>query len=235
METRAGSTAIAAVVVMTVLAGCDPGPEKAAPAADTPSRSASATPAKNYTAAQLKKALITPPKGAMAVTKGSGSFDKVIAKFSGGAEQPAEEDSSCGTGTLSGTELKQVASVPSAFVSFAQIERNSSVLLVAMPGPLARQAATEPVPQACRSTKTRVGGTTITSKVVLDEAVDIGDGGRIVRNDEMSGGVPLRSWQVTFAGPGYVAMTDVTGDNIGRADAERFARQAYRKASSTLK
>lgn len=235
MGTRAGRTAIAAVVVMTVLAGCDPGPEKAAPAAGTPSRSASATPAKNYTAEQLKKALITPPKGAMAVKTGSGPFDKVLAKFSGGAERPPEEDSSCGTGTLSGTELEQTASVPSAFVSFAQIGRSASVLLVAMPGPQARQAATEPVPQACRSVKARMGGTTVTSKVVLDEAVGIGDGGRIVRSDETTGGLRLRSWQVTFAGPAYLAVTSVIGENLGRTDAERFARQAYRKSSSTLK
>jgi hypothetical protein len=30
-------------------------------------------------------------------------------------------------------------------------------------------------------------------------------------------------------------MTDVTGDSVTRAEAERLARQAYRKASSTLK
>jgi hypothetical protein len=222
---------------MTALAGCNDGSGNTAkPAAGTTSGSPSASAAavKNYTAAQLKKALIKPPAGAMDVTTGSGSYDKVLAKFSGGAaSKPVEEESSCDT--LSRAQFKQIASTPSAFVSFGQIKGFSSVLLVAIPGAEAKSAAVEPVPQACRTTKTHVGGTTVTAKVVSDEAFDLGDGGRIVRSDETSGGVHLRSWQITFAGPGYLAMTDITGDSVSRADVESLARQVYRKASSTLK
>jgi hypothetical protein len=237
MGSKAVRTAIAGAAVMTVFTGCDPGPKDTAkPAADTTSGSpsVSAAPAKNYTAGQLKKALIKPPAGAMETTTGSGTYDKVLAKFSGGAaSELTEEESSCdspGSG-----EFKEVAAVPSAFVSFAQLKGFSSVLLIGIPGGEAKQAAAEPVPEACRNIKTKVGGTTMTSKVVSDEAFDIGDGGRIVRSDETSDGVRLRSWQITFAGPGYLAMTDITGDSVTRADAEHLARQAYSKASSTLK
>ena len=237
MGSRTVRTAVASAAVMTVFTACDPGPgDTAKPAAETTSGSptASAAPAKNYTAGQLKKALIKPPAGAMDATTGSGAYDKVLAKFAGGAaSELAEDQSSCDS--LSQADLKQLATTPSAFVSFAQMERYSSVLLVAIPGSEAKEAATEPVPEACRTTKTKVGGTTVRAKVVSDEAFAIGDGGRIVRTDETSGGIRLRSWQITFAGPGYLAMTDVTGEHVTRADVERLARQAHSKASSTLK
>jgi hypothetical protein len=237
MGSKTVRTAMVAAAVMTVFAGCDTGSGTTAkPAADTTSGSpsASAAPAKNYTAEQLKKALIKPPAGAMDTMTGSGSYDKVLKKFSGAdAPELNEDQSSCDS--LSHAELKEVASTPSAFVSFAQLERYSSVLLVAIPGSEAKQAVAEPVPEGCRTTKTKVGGTTVTAKVVSDEAFDLGDGGRIVRTDQRTGGVRLRSWQITFAGPGYLAMTDVTGDSVTRADVERLARQAHGKASSTLK
>jgi hypothetical protein len=231
-------TAIVAAAVMMVFAGCDTGSgDPAKPAADTTSGSpsASAAPAKNYTAGQLKKALIKPPAGAMAIKSGSGSYDKVLTKYAGFAEAESTENRSA-CDSLSHADLKQLASTPSAYVSFAQIERSSSVLLVAISDSEAKQAVTEPVPEACRTTKAKVGGSTFTAKVVTDEAFDLGDGGRIVRTDQTGGGARLRTWQITFAGPGYLAMTDITGDgSITRADAERLARQAYRKASSTLK
>ena len=237
MGSRTVRTAVAAAAVMTVFTACDPGPgDTAKPAGDTTSESstASAAPVKDYTAAQLKKALIKPPAGAMDTMTGSGSYDKVLQKFSG-VDAPELTDGQSSCDSLSRADLKQLASTPSAFVSFAQMERYSSVLLVAIPGSEAKQAAAEPVPEACRTTKTKVGGTTVTAKVVSDEAFDLGDGGRIVRSDETSGGIRLRSWQITFAGPGYLAMADVTGDSVSRTDIERLAQQAYRKASSTLK
>ena len=238
MGSRTVRAAIAAAAVMTVFTACDPGPGKTAkPTVDTTSGSptASATPVRNYTAAQLKKALIKPPAGAMATRMGSGSYDKVLAKFSGhDAPKLTDDHSSCGS--LSRTDLKQLATTPSAFVSFAQVERSSSVLLVAIPGSEAKQAAAEPVPAACRTSKAKVGGTTVTAKVVSDEAFGIGgDGGRIVRTDETSGGVRLRLWDITLAGPGYLAMTEVVGESVTRADVERLARQVHSKASSTLK
>jgi hypothetical protein len=230
-------TAIVAAAVMTVFAGCDTSSgDPAKPAADTTSGSpsASAAPAKKYTAGQLKKALIKPPAGAMAIRTRSGSWDKVLGKYAGGREAELSENKSA-CDSLTHANLKKLASTPSAFVSFAQIERSSSVMLVAITGAEAKHAATEPVPEACRTTKAKVGGSTLTAKVVSDEAFDLGDGGRIVRTEQTSGGVRLRTWQITFSGPGYVAMTDVTGDSVTRAEAERLARQAYRKASSTLK
>jgi hypothetical protein len=231
-------TAVVAAAVMTVFAGCETGSgDPAKPAADTTSGSpsASAAPAKKYTAGQLKKALIKPPAGAMAIRTGSGSWNKVLAKYVGGDEAELTEiKPACDS--ISHADLKKLVSTPSAFVSFAQIERSSSVLLVGIPSAEAKQAAIGPVPEACRTTKAEVGGSTLTTKVVSDEAFDLGDGGRIVRTDQTGGGVRLRTWQITFAGPGYLAMTDITGNgSVTRADAERLARQAYRKASSTLK
>jgi hypothetical protein len=76
---------------------------------------------------------------------------------------------------------------------------------------------------------------TITAKVVSDEPYDLGDGGRINQTDETGGGMRLRSWQISFAGPGYFALSDVGGVDVTKAEAERLARQAYRKASATLK
>ena len=241
MGARTACTAVVVALVTTGLAGCNVGGnKKATPAAGSPSggqngsASAGTTPAKSYTAAQLKRALIHPPAGATDTRTGSGSFTKVLAKIAAGAPgEDTPDDSSCDA--LSRADLKRLRTVPSAFVTFTQGERFSSVLLVAAPGSQAKQAATEPVPQACRTTKTHMGGMTITAKVVSDEPFDLGDGGRISQTDETSDGMRLRSWQVDFAGPGYLAMSDVGGVNVTKADAERLARQAYGEASATLK
>jgi hypothetical protein len=113
--------------------------------------------------------------------------------------------------------------------------RSSSVMLLADPDSLGKQAITEPTPQECRTTRSRMGGMTLTVKVISDEAFDLGDGGRIIRTDQTDGVTRLRMWEATFAGPGYVAMCDVFGEHVTRADVERLARQEYRKATAALK
>ena len=240
MPARRVRTVVAAVVVVMALAGCRSGEkEKAAPTGGSASGDASATPSpsaavKNYTARQLAKALITPPAGAAAVRRASGSYADVLAKQSEGAPKAgASGVSACGA--LSKAEMKQFQKMPSAFIDFAQLERSTSVQLLAAPGELDRQAALAPMPEECRSTKARMGGTTFTSKVVTDEPFDLAEGGRIRRTDEVSGGTKLHSWDVTFVGSGYVATCAVFGTHVTRADAERLARREYRKAAATLR
>jgi hypothetical protein len=226
------ATVVAAVAV-TALAGCQG--EKATTTAATPSQSPSASPSvKSYTAKRLKGALIDPPAGAQAVRTGSGSFAKVLKKLTrGSGTDDATDDSACGE--LRGGDLEQLESRPTAYVDFAQVGRSTSVLLVADPDSLGKETIKEPLPQACRSTKSRVGGTTITAKVVSDEAFDLGDGGRIIRTDQTDGVMRLRVWEIGYAGPGYVAMCDVFGEHVTRADAERLARKQFTRLSATLK
>lgn len=240
MEKTRAHVAVVGAVVVAALAGCRGGAGNTATTKAGSPRGGQDTPTpsvrqKNYTAGQLMGALIDPPAGASYTKRGSGPYDEVLKKFSGGGteEHATEEGSSCGVNSRVDSALMK--SVPSAFVSFTQGERSLSVLLVAAPGAEAKQTAIEPIPQACRSTKVRVSGTTITTKVVSDEPFAIGDGGRITRTDQVSDGVPLRSWGITFLGPGYLAMTGVDGVNVTRADAERLARQEYRKASAALR
>jgi hypothetical protein len=239
MGARTVRTVVAAVVVVMALAGCRSVEEKAAPTRGSVSRGTSATlspsaAVKNYTAKQLAKALITPPAGAAAIRRASGSYADVLAKQSEGAPKDgASGDSACRA--LSKAEMKQFQKVPSAFVDFAQLERSTSVQLLAATGEPDRQAALAPMPKECRSTKARMGGTTFTSEVVTDEPFDLADGARIRRTDEVSGGMKLRSWDVTFVGPGYIAVCDVFGTHVTRADAERLARQEYSKVKATLR
>ena len=233
MGVRTVRSAVIAAVVITALAGCQGEKEKAATTAATPKSSASASASvKSYTAKQLKGALIDPPAGAEEVRTGSGSFAKVLKKITEGTGD-VTDDSACGE--LSKGDLKQLQSMPTAFVDFAQINRSSSVMLLADPDSLGKQAITEPTPQECRTTKSRMGGMTLTVKVVSDEAFDLGDGGRIIRTDQTDGVTRLRMWEATFAGPGYVATCDVFGEHVTRGDVERLARQEYRKASAALK
>lgn len=240
METRTARAAIVVVVAVTALTGCRDGDKKiAAPTTASPrggqSGSASATSASaspSYTARQLAGALIKPPAGAAAISKGSGRYETVIKKFSGGA-RPATGDLSCGG--VGRTGINVAGSVPSAFVSFAEVGRSPSELLIAASGPAARQVVTQSVPQACRTVRAQMGGTAITATVISDEPLDIGDGGRIIRTDEVTSGTRLRSWQVLFTGPGYLGTTGVVGANVTRTAAEGLARQAYRKANAALK
>ncbi|WP_329261159.1 hypothetical protein OG417_25770 [Actinoallomurus sp. NBC_01490] len=240
MGTSATRAAIVVMVAVAASASCHGGGEKsAAPTTASPhggrSGSASATPASaspRYTARQLAGALIKPPAGAAAISKGSGPYETVIKKLSGGAPQ-ATGNPSCDA--MGRTGIDVTGSMPSAFVSFAQVGRSPSEVLVAVPDPVAEQAVTQPVPQACRTIKARAAGTTVTATVVSDEPLHIGDGGRIIRTDQVTGGTRLRSWQVFFTGPGYLANIDVTGTNVTRADAETLARQAQRRASTTLR
>jgi hypothetical protein len=235
MGARTVRTTVVVAVGIMALAGCQGEEEKVTTTAATPSSSPSASAsAKSYTAKELKGALIDPPAGAEQVRTGSGSYTKVLKKLSEGiGSDDTTDEPACGE--LTSGDLKQMQSMPTAFVDFAQIERSSSVLLLADPSSLGKKAVTDPVPQACRSVKSRVGGTTITSKVVSDESFDFADGGRISRTDQTDGTLRLRVWEATFAGPGYVAMCSVVGEHVTRADVERLARQEYGKASATLK
>jgi hypothetical protein len=240
MGTRATRAAIVVTVAVAASAGCHGGGGKsAAPTAAPPHGgrigSASATPASaspRYTARQLADALIKPPAGAAAISKGSGPYETVIKKLSGGAPQATGDPSCQGMGR---TAIDLTGSMPSAFVSFAQVGRSPSEVLVAVPDPVAEQAVTQPIPRACRTVKASAAGTTVTATVVSDEPLDIGDGGRIIRTDQVTGGTRLRSWQVFFTGPGYLADIDVVGANVTRADAETLARQAQRRASTALR
>jgi hypothetical protein len=232
-------TGVAAVVVVMALAGCQSGEKKTAPTRGPVSRSTGVTPSpstavKTYTAKQLAKALINPPADAAAIRRASGSYADVLAKQAGGAPKDGTSgDSTCGGAGKA--DMKQFQKVPSAFIDYAQLERSSSVQLLAAPTELDQQAALAPMPKECRFTRARIGGTTVTSKVVTDEPFDLADGGRIRRTDEVSGGMKTRSWDVTFAGPGYVAMCGVFGTHVTRADAERLARQEYKKVKATLR
>jgi hypothetical protein len=226
--------AIAATVAMTLLAGCDDGGEKkAAPAPRTPAGSSPATtvPAWKYTADRLKSALIKPPARASDIKTASGPFNEVLDKFAGGSrEEVKQEEPACG----SQADIKNApgSNAPSAFVDFAEVEISSSVLLIASAGEATPTFG--PAPKECRTTKSHIGGTTVTSKVIYDKPIDIGDGGWVTGTDQLTGGDRVRSWQVDFIGPGYVATTTVIGFHVTRADAERLARQVFRKASATL-
>jgi hypothetical protein len=228
-------TTVVAAVAVTALAGCQG--EKTTTTAATPSHSpsSSASPSvRSYTAKQLKGALIDPPAGAQAVRTGSGSFAKVLKKLSRGAgTDDTTNDSACGE--LRGGDLDRLEPRPTAYVDFAQVGRSSSVVLVADPDSLGKEKIKEPLPRACRSTTSRVGGTTITTKVVSDQAFDLGDGGRIIRTDQTDGVMRLRVWEIGYAGPGYVVMCDVFGEHVTRADAERLARKQFSRLSATLK
>jgi hypothetical protein len=227
MRVRALPVIIAGLAV-TAPAGCR-STERASPPAHprttarTPGPSA---PAKRYTAAQLAKALITPPSGAAAVHRSSGPLADLIAEQSKGAPTGV---SACGR---PGDRFQRA---PSAFVDFAQVERGSLVQLLAIPGEPDRRTALTPIPAACRSIKARAGGTTYTAKVVTDEPFDLADGGRIRGTDQRSHGISLHTWDVTFIGPGYVAICGVFGPHATRAEAERLARQEHRKAAATLR
>ncbi|WP_285619246.1 hypothetical protein [Actinoallomurus iriomotensis] len=233
METRAAWAATVAVVAVTAMTGCRGGETSAVPATASPhgEQSGSASTSPGHTARQLAGALIEPPAGAVAVSRGSGPFETVTKKLSGGAP-PVTGDLSCGGPGRTGINV--AGSAPSAFVSFAQVGRSPSELLVAASGPAAEQAVAQPIPRACRTVKARAGGTTITAKVISDQPLDIGDGGRIVQTDEVTGGTRLRAWQVLFTGSGYLGTTELVGTNVTRADAVRLARQAYRKAHAAL-
>lgn len=237
MGTRAARAAIVAVVAVT---GCHGGGQKsAAPTTASPhgglsgSPSATSAPASpGYTARQFADALIKPPAGATAVVRVSGPLKTVLKKLSAGA-LPVTGDLPCTK--IGSLDINVIGSEPSAFVSFPQVGRTPSELLTAASGPAAKQAVTQPIPRACRTTKIHVGRIAVTIKMISDEPLDIGDGGRIIQTEQVTGGTRLRSWQVLFTAPGYLATIDLVGTNATRADAESLARQAYRKADATLK
>ncbi|MFB9833865.1 hypothetical protein [Actinoallomurus acaciae] len=240
MRTRAAQAAAVAVVTVTAVTGCHGGGRSgAAPTTASPhdglGGSPSATPTSaspGYTARQLANALIEPPAGATATVRTSGPLTTVLKKLSAGAPPVTDELPCTRVGPL---DIKDIGSKPSAFVSFPQVGRSPSELLTAVPGQPAEQAITQPVPRACRTIETRVGRVPVTVKMVSDEPLDIGDGGRIIQTDQVTGGTRLHSWQVLFTGPGYLAAIELVGPKVTRADAESLARQAYRKAHATLR
>jgi hypothetical protein len=241
MRTKSAAAAIIAATAMMAQTGCDTGGRhqdeaeaRSSAAGRSASPTASASPSVRYTAEQLKRALIEPPAGATNVKSGSGTADTVLARYLGPSASPVVTDTpDCAAPGLAGGRAAGPA--PAAFLTFTAGETFSDVLLAATEDAKAKQLATQAMPKACRSTKAHAGGTTITATVVSDDPFPIGEGGRIRETDQMSGGTRIRVWDIAFTGPGYIAFCDVGGLNVARADAERLARQLYRKASATLR
>ncbi|MEV5752003.1 hypothetical protein AB0L00_29650 [Actinoallomurus sp. NPDC052308] len=237
-------TAAAAIIVATAMmaqTGCDStgGHGKVSKVGQTPapgagSTAASASPSARYTAEQLKRALIDPPAGATRVRTESGPADTVITGFGAtGATAAVTAAPGC---TASGPAgLGAATRTPTALMSFTQGQTFTTVMLSAVSDAQARQRATRPFPKACRSFKATAGGTTMSARTVTDDPYTLGEGGRIREMDETTSGVHVHLWNIVFLGPDYAASCEADGLDVTRADAERLARQAYRKASATLR
>ncbi|GAB3983551.1 hypothetical protein GCM10029978_090670 [Actinoallomurus acanthiterrae] len=238
MRTKAAATVIIAATAMMTQAGCDGGGHHDGPKAGSPparpSASVSVSPSVRYTAEQLERALIKPPADATNVKSESGAADTVLSRLgesspSAAAVTPAP---GCMAHGLAGRGA--VGRTPIAFLSFGQGQTFSTVLLSASSDAQTRRFVTQALPKTCRSVKTNVGGTSTTATIVADDPYAIGEGGRVRETDETSGAVRLRVWEVDFVGAGYLASCQVGGLNATRAEAERLARQTYRKAGATL-
>ncbi|MFL6051957.1 MAG: hypothetical protein ACJ72W_03415 [Actinoallomurus sp.] len=238
MRTQAAATAIIAATVMVAQAGCDSSGshDKTSKAGATPTpraASTSSSPSVRYTAEQLKRAVIDPPADATHVKTESGTADTVITRF-GATGATAAVTAAPGCITSGPAGLGAAGRTPTALVSFTRGQTFTAVMLFAVSDAQARQRATRPLPKACRSFKATAGGTTMSAKTVTDDPYTLGNGGRIHEMDETTSGVHVHLWNIVFFGPGYAASCEVDGLNATRADAERLARQTYRKASATL-
>ncbi|GAA4626094.1 hypothetical protein GCM10023196_032900 [Actinoallomurus vinaceus] len=237
MRTRAAATAIIAATAVVAQAGCDGGGHDDAPkAGSSPARSsasASPSPSVRYTAEQLKRALVEPPARATNVKSESGTADTVLSRL-GEPGPSATVTTAPGCPAYGPAGRGAVGRTPVAFLSFSRDEMFFTVLLSASSDARTSRFVTQALPKACRSFKTNAGGTATTATIVADDPYAIGEGGRVRETDETSSGVRLRVWEVAFVGAGYFASCQVGGLNATRAEAERLARQTYRKAGATL-
>ena len=200
------SAAVVVALVMTTVAGCDDGGKTGTPTTRSlplhrPGSSAASTPTVPIpTEKQLRQALIQPPAGAVGVTRASGRADTLLARI--GARRASNVVTQSPDCLAPGSGYRQaLGSTPAAYLSYGGVGAYSTVLLFATSEAKARQAVTRGVPEECRSVKASAGGTTMTATVVSDDPLDLGEGGRIAKIDEVTGGVRLHVWDARSSAP----------------------------------
>jgi hypothetical protein len=237
MQFRVTSVMVIVVIGMMASAGCDDDGRKSATGKPTPDGNEartpmSAGPAKTHTAEELKKALIALPTGATNAISESGTYDKLLGKFGIGDFISAGvklDKPQCARATP-----KMLGRAPMAFVSFAQGSKFTGEYLTSISDAIAERVATAKTPAACRSVTLRWKKSTETIKVLSDDPVAIGKGGRIKEEVDTMQGQSDHSWTVYFYGPGYTGNVDMAGNGTTRAEVLAQARLAYEKASATL-
>lgn len=235
----AGVTAIA-VIVVVALGGCNNDDGSQAGASPKPTKSsgsapAATPPAKKHTAAELKKALITPPAGAEHSVSDAGRYDKLFGKLQLGmfAKSATRLDKpQCAV--VSGVEQKLFGHAPTAYVSYEVGSNTTGESLISANEMIVKRVANEKTPPGCQTVTFKDKDFSMTTKVVSDEPAGIGGGGRIKQVEETFEGRTMRDWSVSFSGPGYLGGVSATGDGVTRDQVVAKAREAYQKATSTL-
>lgn len=221
-------------VSLALVVGCGGG--DGGNAVTSPSASSGTLVPGSYNADQLTQALLTDIPGY--VRSGPpqwGEYASLAAVQNLNQMQQAVklDKPQCASSARALSQEKAVQTAPSALVAFTRGGDQSltETLMAVGPDVAARQVGVR-VPAACRSFRVKVGRTWVSDTIVEPSGARIGEGSRTAGLVAGPGGV--HTWFVVLRSRGYLATITLYGPSVTQAEAERYARRAYRQAERIL-
>ena len=189
-----------------------------------------------YSAAQLRSALLTSAAGATEATNPeAGNYgslpgvEDTKAALTGVTITPAR----CARAATTGLDSAAFNSAPAAVTSFRRGQRGISEVLLAPPASVAPQALGHRVPAGCAHYRAVAGGRTFNYTIKDEPAPVIGLGAREIRV-HASGAASTDIWTVIYRTSGYVGAVTLMGSGTTSKEAQEITQQAYVHAEQTL-
>ena len=226
-------------VAAAALAGCVAGCATATGSADRPSTappSAATEAGSQYTASQLRAALLTSVAGAtQATTPEAGSYGSLPgvkdtkSTLKGVTIIPAH----CAHAASTGLDSTAFNSAPAAVTSFRRGQRGISEVLLAPAASIAPRALGHKVPAGCSHYRAVAGGRTFSYVVKDERAPHVGLGAREIRV-HASGAATTDIWTVIYRAKGYVGAITLIGRGTTSKQAQQVSAAAYARAQHVL-
>jgi hypothetical protein len=221
-------------VVAAGLSGCGNGASSAAVSAS--GSVAKATSDGGFTAAMLRRALLTRVNGvAAAAPASSGKYASLPTRGAGKQAASAVQvtPKGCAGAATSGFDPTALAGAPAAAVTFRVATNGVSEVLIASSAKSASRALAMHVPAECARYKEKVAGRTYTYGVKERPVTGIGEQAQVL-NVQSVGAKSATLWSLIYRGKGFVGTVTVIGPNASRQAVTELGQQAYAFAVKSL-
>lgn len=231
-----GPAALSAAILAGCVAGFQGG--TGGPANRATSPSAGDVASTQYTAVQLRGALLTSVAGATQATPPeAGSYGSLpgVADTRTALQGVTIIPEQCARAATTGLDAAVVSNVPAAVASFRRGARGISEVLLAPPAGIAPQVLGHKILAGCARYRAVAGGRTY-SYTIKDEPPPrgLGLGAREIRV-HASGAASTDIWTVIYRANGYVGAVTLMGSGTTSKQAQQLTQQAYAHAQQVLR
>jgi hypothetical protein len=222
------------VAAVLGLAGC--GTPSVRPARLAASNPAAQPPAGGFTAAELRRALLTEVNGVKAAepaSSGRYAAPASAAPSVPGVPAVTVTPGACAGSATEGFNPAPLAGAPAAAITFRVGGSGVSEVLVATSARAAAAALAGHVPAECGRYAERVAGETFRYGLTEAAVSGLGQQARILRL-RAEGGAAGTLWSLIYRGAGFVGTVTVTGPSASEKAVRELGGRAYAFAASAL-